>query len=102
MPTPPKEVSTQAEYGLYLRRTHKRGGTSVGIEMARELAEGREISLEKIKRMHNFFKRHEQDKKERGFFQIHLPEYPTSGRIAWQLLGGEDGFKWCGEVLGNK
>lgn len=102
MPIPPKEVSTQAEYGLYLQRTHKRKFRTMKkvITLARELSAGKDISLETIKTMSDFFKQHESDRKAIGFYQIHVIEYPTSGRIAWELRGGDAGHKWVKEFLG--
>ena len=44
--------------------------------------------------MHSFFPRHEVDKRAEGFRQGEKG-YPSAGRIAWALWGGDAGFSWA-------
>ena len=43
--------------------------------------------------MFSFFSRHEVDKQGEGFSQGEKG-YPSNGRIAWALWGGDAGFSW--------
>ena len=43
--------------------------------------------------MYSFFSRHEVDKKAEGFRKGEKG-YPSNGRIAWALWGGDPGFSW--------
>ena len=43
--------------------------------------------------MYSFFSRHEVDKQGRGF-NSGTDGYPSAGKIAWQLWGGDAGFSW--------
>lgn len=44
--------------------------------------------------MHSFFSRHEVDKQAEGFRQGE-EGYPSNGRIAWALWGGDAGQSWA-------
>ena len=83
----------EAEQGLEWRREYNRGGTAVGVARARDIASGKNLSLSSIKRMYSFFSRHEVDKQAEGF-NYGEEGYPSAGRIAWALWGGDAGFKW--------
>lgn len=93
---PPADVAREAEHGLMLRRTFKRGGTPVGIARARDLKNRRTVSPRTIKRMVSFFARHAVDKRGKNFFN---PKKPSNGFIAWLLWGGDIGQDWCNDVL---
>ena len=43
--------------------------------------------------MYSFFARHESDKAGKGFRQGE-EGYPSAGRIAWALWGGDAGQSW--------
>ncbi len=90
---PTKGMVKEAEMGLAWRREFGRGGTAVGIARARDIANGSNLSLSSIKRMFSFFSRHEVDKKAEGF-RPGEEGYPSNGRIAWALWGGDPGFSW--------
>jgi hypothetical protein len=47
--------------------------------------------------MVSFFARHEVDKQGEGFSPGE-PGYPSNGRIAWALWGGDPGKAWAGKV----
>lgn len=89
--TVPDAVIEAANYGLSLRRQHKRGGTEVGLERALRLSHGEKVSDRDIKVMNAWFARHAVDK--RGKFWGH-PTKPSAGYIAWHLWGGDAGQEW--------
>ena len=96
--TPPKSVREEAARGLELRSEFGRGGTSVGIARARDLSNGKEISPSTAKRMKSFFARHEVDKKAEGFSPGE-DGYPSNGKIAWLLWGGDPGQSWSNKLV---
>lgn len=86
-------MANEAELGLKWRKEFGRGGTSVGVARARDLKNRTDLSIKTIKRMYSFFSRHEVDKKAEGFRKGEKG-YPSNGRIAWALWGGDPGFSW--------
>ncbi len=96
--SPPKGVREAAELGLALRREHGRGGTLIGVARARDLAGGKSMSPETIKRMVSFFARHEVDLSAPKNRDRSHPEYPGAGRIAWLLWGGDPGRRWAEKI----
>lgn len=94
---PPQAVREEAQRGLDWRDEYGRGGTAVGIARARDLSNGVEVSPSTIKRMVSFFARHEVDKQGKGFNQGE-EGYPSNGRIAWALWGGDPGQSWANKV----
>jgi len=90
---PTAGMMKEAEKGLEWRREYNRGGTAIGVARARDIASGKNLSLSSIKRMYSFFSRHEVDKQAEGF-NYGEEGYPSAGRIAWALWGGDAGFKW--------
>lgn len=94
MPVPPESVRNNAKRGLEMRREHGRGGTAVGVARARDLSRGADIPIATIKRMVSFFARHEVDKQGKGY-NAGEEGYPSNGRIAWLLWGGDAGRSWA-------
>jgi HK97 family phage major capsid protein/HK97 family phage prohead protease len=90
---PTEGMKTEAQRGLDWRREFGRGGTEVGIARARDIVNDRELSDETVKRMYSFFSRHEVDKQAEGF-RPGEDGYPSNGRIAWALWGGDAGYSW--------
>ncbi len=88
---------TEARRGLEWRREFGRGGTEVGIARARDIVNGRNLSEDTVKRMYSFFARHEVDKQAEGF-RPGEDGYPSNGRIAWALWGGDSGFSWSKKI----
>ena len=86
-------MQEEAKRGLAWREEYKRGGTDVGIRRAKQIASGQELSEKDIVDMFAFFSRHEVDKKAEGF-SPNEKGYPSNGRIAWSLWGGDPGFEW--------
>ena len=94
---PTAGMIAEAKKGLAWRREHGRGGTSVGISRARDIVNGKSLSESTVKRMFSFFSRHEVDKKAEGFRPAEKG-YPSNGRIAWALWGGDAGFSWSRKI----
>lgn len=90
---PTDAMVKEATQGLEWRQEYGRGGTMVGISRARDIKNKKNLSISVIKRMYSFFKRHEIDKKAEGF-RYGEEGYPSNGRIAWALWGGDAGFSW--------
>lgn len=95
---PPQGAREEAEKGLEWRREFGRGGTAVGIARARDIKNGVELSPDTLRRMKSFFARHEVDKKAEGFKQGEKG-YPSNGRIAWALWGGDPAKSWADKVV---
>lgn len=94
MPTPNEAMKEEAQRGLDWRSEFGRGGTEVGIARARDIVNGRDLSEETIGRMVSYFARHEVDKEAEGF-RPGEDGYPSNGRIAWALWGGDPGKTWA-------
>jgi HK97 family phage major capsid protein/HK97 family phage prohead protease len=93
---PTATMAEEAQRGLDWRKEHGRGGTEVGVARARQLVNRQELSPETVRRMVSYFARHEVDKEGEGF----SPDedgYPSAGRIAWALWGGDAGKSWANE-----
>jgi hypothetical protein len=96
--TPPQGAREEAKRGLAWRAEFGRGGTEVGVARARDLSNGRRLSPDTVRRMANFFSRHEVDKQAEGF-RPGEDGYPSAGRIAWALWGGDPGFAWARQMV---
>ena len=94
---PTNSMAEEAARGLEWRRKYKRGGTTVGVARANQLMNKERLSIDTVKRMYSFFSRHEVDKQAEGFRQGEKG-YPSAGRIAWALWGGDSGFSWSRKV----
>ncbi len=91
--TPTEGMAEEARKGLDWRKEFKRGGTAVGVARARQLINKQRLAPSTVRRMYSFFARHEVDKKAEGF-RPGEKGYPSAGRIAWALWGGDAGFSW--------
>jgi HK97 family phage prohead protease len=96
--TPPAGVRAEAKKGLAWRREFGRGGTAVGVARARDLSNGVDISPETARRIKAYFDRHEVDKQGQGFSPGE-DGFPSNGRIAWALWGGDAGWAWAKKLL---
>ena len=90
---PTAGMKAEAIRGLAWRKEFKRGGTPVGVARAGQLKNMENLSPDTVKRMFSFFSRHEVDKQAQGF-RPGEKGYPSAGRIAWALWGGDAGFSW--------
>jgi len=95
---PPVAVQRAAAFGLKWRQEYGRGGTAIGVARARDLSNGRSVSIKTLKRMKAYFDRHAVDSYAMGWFQGEKG-FPTAGRIAWQLWGGDAGRRWAESKL---
>jgi hypothetical protein len=93
----PGGARDEAQRGLDWRSEFGRGGTEVGIARARDIVNGRSLGPDTIGRMVSFFARHEVDKQGEGWSPGE-PGYPSNGRIAWALWGGDPGRAWAEKV----
>ena len=93
MARPTEGMKVEAQKGLDWREEFGRGGTRVGAVRARQIVANENLSDETIKRMYSYFSRHEVDKQAEGF-NAGEEGYPSNGRIAWALWGGDAGYKW--------
>jgi len=98
MYTIPGGVQKEAKKGLKWRKEHGRGGTRVGYSTARRLAKGGQIGIEKIRHIAKYFPRHEVDKKAKGY-EYGEDGFPSAGRIAWALWGGDAGQRWATAIV---
>ena len=91
---PTEAMAAEAKRGLAWRKEHNRGGTAVGVARARDISNRANLSDQTVLRMHSYFSRHEVDKKGQGFSPGEKG-YPSAGRIAWALWGGDPGQSWA-------
>lgn len=88
----------EAQKGLDWRSEFGRGGTAVGIARARDIVNGRNLPIDTVRRMNSFFARHEVDKEAEGF-RPGEDGFPSNGRIAWALWGGDAGQTWSASIV---
>jgi hypothetical protein len=96
--TIPTNVQAEAKKALKWRKEHKRGGTPVGLNTARTLAKGGQIGIEKMRHIAKYFPRHEVDKKGKGW-KPGEDNFPSNGRIAWALWGGDGAWRWSRAIV---
>lgn len=96
--SPPSGVREEAAKGLEWRRKYNRGGTEIGVARARDLSNGRDISPETARRMSSYFARHTVDKQGEGW-SPGQDGFPSAGRIAWALWGGNAGEAWSSKLV---
>tara|TARA_R110000868_G_scaffold131339_2_gene341330 strand:+ start:567 stop:2474 length:1908 start_codon:yes stop_codon:yes gene_type:complete len=94
---PTSDMAAEAQQGLDWRAEFGRGGTMVGVARARDISNRTELSADTVRRMVSFFARHEVDKDAEGF-RAGEDGYPSAGRIAWALWGGDPGRAWATEI----
>lgn len=93
---PTASMAEEAERGLAWREEFGRGGTAVGVARARDISNRVNLSPETVRRMVSYFARHEVDKQGEGWSPGE-DGYPSAGRIAWALWGGDPGRAWANE-----
>lgn len=94
---PTEEMAREAKKGLEWRKEYGRGGTAVGVKRANQLVNRENLSLNTVKRMYSYFARHEVDKQAEGFRQGEKG-YPSNGKIAYCLWGGDAGRTWATNI----
>ena len=95
---PTEAMAEEAARGLEWRKEHGRGGTEVGVARARDISNRRNLSFDTVKRMDSYFSRHEVDKQGEGWSPGE-DGYPSAGRIAWALWGGDAGKSWAAAII---
>jgi len=95
--TPTDGMVSEAKKGIEWRKEFNRGGTRIGATRASQIIRKERLSPSTVKRMFSFFSRHEVDKQAQGF-RPGEDGYPSNGRIAWALWGGDAGFSWSKKV----
>lgn len=91
---PTEAMANNAQRGLDWRKEFNRGGTDVGVARARQLVNRQELSPDTVRRMKSFFARHKVDKDAEGF-NSGEDGFPSAGRVAWDLWGGDAGKTWA-------
>ncbi|QDP59227.1 MAG: putative capsid protein [Prokaryotic dsDNA virus sp.] len=94
----PKGAKEEARRGLEWRKEFGRGGTEVGIASARYISNTDTASPERVRKIAQYFPRHEVDKRAEGY-RPGEDGYPSNGRIAWALWGGEAGKSWSQKLV---
>jgi hypothetical protein len=86
-------MRSEAKKALAWRAEFHRGGTDVGINSARRILSGDQLSRDLVVKMASYFARHEVDKQGEGYSPGEKG-FPSAGRIAWGLWGGDAGQTW--------
>tara|TARA_R100000664_G_scaffold24234_1_gene34018 strand:+ start:684 stop:2537 length:1854 start_codon:yes stop_codon:yes gene_type:complete len=96
--TIPQGAKEEARRALDWVSEFNRGGTSVGRGTARYLLSNTIASPNKVRQIARYFPRHEIDKRAEGY-RPGEDGYPSNGRIAWALWGGEAGKSWSNKLV---
>ena len=91
---PTEGMASAAKRALKWKEEGKAGGTLVGMARANQLKDREPLSESTVMRMHSFFSRHEVDKQATGFSSGE-EGFPSAGRVAWDLWGGDGGQTWA-------
>jgi hypothetical protein len=90
---PTTGMASAAKRALKWKEEGKPGGTLVGLARANQLKDREPLSASTVLRMYSFFSRHEVDKRATGF-NSGEEGFPSKGRVAWDLWGGDGGYSW--------
>ena len=98
----PDGVKAELKRGL---EWHEEGLSGDGlvpatVSWARRMANGEDISPEKAVKMRAWLARHETDKTGEGFSPGE-DGYPSPGRVAWALWGGDPAVTWSNKLVGQ-
>lgn len=99
----PKAVREELLRGLrwYEEGHGGRGLMPETVSWARRLARGEAITEDKAVKMRAWLARHEVDKQGRGFRRGERG-YPSPGRVAWALWGGDPAIAWSRALVGRR
>ena len=86
-------MASAAKRALKWKSEGEPGGTLVGLARANQLKDRDPLTASTVLRMYSFFSRHEVDKKATGF-NSGEEGFPSKGRVAWDLWGGDGGYSW--------
>lgn len=90
---PTEGMASEAKRALKWHDEGQPGGTQVGLTRANQLAKRENLSESTVLRMYSYFSRHAVDKQATGFSPGE-ESYPSKGRVAWGLWGGDPGETW--------
>lgn len=90
---PTSGMASAAKRALKWKDEGKPGGTLVGLARANQLKDRDPLTASTVLRMYSFFSRHEVDKRATGF-RSGEEGFPSKGRVAWDLWGGDGGYSW--------
>ena len=95
----PSSVRAELRRGL---KWHEEGHSGDGLKpetvaWARKLADGAEITRDKAVKMSAWLARHAADKSGKGFSPGE--GYPSPGRVAWALWGGDPAIGWSAKLV---
>lgn len=90
---PTSGMASAARRALKWKADGEPGGTLVGLARANQLKDREPLSESVVLRMYSFFARHEVDKQATGF-RSGEEGFPSKGRVAWDLWGGDGGYSW--------
>ena len=90
---PTSGMASAARRALKWKDEGKPGGTLVGLARANQLKDRDPLTASTVLRMYSFFSRHEVDKRATGF-NSGEEGFPSKGRVAWDLWGGDGGYSW--------
>lgn len=106
---PPESVAKAAERGLEYRKKQKgdkaglsvgeasKAGIGSGVQRAVNLKNRDTMSPETVRRMNNFFNRHQKNK---AIDAKHKGEpWKDRGYVAWLMWGGDPGQSWAAKVV---
>jgi len=88
----------EAKKGLEWRRETGRGGTMIGVARARDISNDKNLPYGTVKRVKAYFDRHQSDSKAEGY-RPGEKGFPSNGRIAWALWGGDAGYTWAKNIV---
>lgn len=88
----------EARKGLEWREEHGRGGTQVGVTRANQIINDGKLTEETWRRVKAYFDRHQSDKEAEGW-NPGEDGYPSAGRIAWALWGGDAGWTRAQKIV---
>lgn len=91
--TPTSGMASAAKRALKWKSEGEPGGTLVGLARANQLKDRDPLTASTVLRMYSFFSRHEVDKQATGF-RSGEKGFPSKGRVAWDLWGGDGGYSW--------
>ena len=95
---PPESVQNNAKRGLEMVKAGEAGGglESATKQRAHDIASGKGLSLDHVKRMHSFFERHDKTRPDDG------GKGNSPWKTAWMLWGGDSGRSWAESVVGKE
>ncbi len=90
---PTSGMASAARRALAWKQEGKPGGTLVGLARANQLKDREPLSESTVLRMYSFCSRHGPDKQATGL-NSGEEGFPSKGRVAWDLWGGDGGYSW--------